>query len=100
MEKDNKLIEVLEKYSNKETKNRMIVFVMRKVEAHDVEDFLWSKGYKVRSIHGDKTQWEREKALGEFKAGRINVLVATGEIHIFNILILGSVLYLCLLLRD
>ena len=77
LEKDTKLIEVLEKYTNKETKNRMIIFVLKKVEAHDLEDGLWHKGYKVRSIHGDKTQWEREKALGEFKAGRINILVAT-----------------------
>jgi len=77
MDKDTKVLEVLEKYSNKETKNRMIIFVMKKTEAHDLEDNLWHKGYKVTSIHGDKTQWEREKALGEFKAGRINVLVAT-----------------------
>ena len=55
----------------------MIIFVLKKLEAHDLEDNLWHKGYKVRSIHGDKTQWEREKALGEFKAGRINILVAT-----------------------
>ena len=77
LEKDTKLIEVLEKYTNKETKNRMIIFVLKKMEAHDLEDGLWHKGYKVRSIHGDKTQWEREKALGEFKSGRINILVAT-----------------------
>merc|ERR1719411_1021916 len=76
-DKDKKLIEVLEKYTNKETKNRMIIFVLKKLEAADLEDMLWHKGCKVRSIHGDKTQWEREKALGEFKAGRINILVAT-----------------------
>merc|ERR1712227_1186060 len=77
MDKDQKVIQVLEKYSNTETKNRMIIFVLKKLEAADLEDMLWHKGCKVRSIHGDKTQWEREKALGEFKAGRINVLVAT-----------------------
>merc|ERR1719319_876411 len=36
MDKDNKVIEVLEKYSNKETKNRMIIFVLRKTEAYDL----------------------------------------------------------------
>jgi len=76
-DKDEKVLEVLEKYTNKETKNRMIIFVLKKAEAHDLEDNLWHKGFKVRSIHGDKTQWERERALTEFKAGRINVLVAT-----------------------
>merc|ERR1719422_18732 len=77
MDKDEKLLQVLEKYSNTETKNRMIIFVLKKLEAADLEDMLWHKGCKVRSIHGDKTQWEQEKALGEFKAGRINILVAT-----------------------
>merc|ERR1719479_286593 len=77
MDKDSKLLEVIENYTNKETKNRMIIFVMKKLEARDLEDALWHKGYKVRSIHGDKTQWEREQALGEFKAGQINLLVAT-----------------------
>merc|ERR1719297_253001 len=77
MDKDTKLVEVIEQYTNKETKNRMIIFVLKKLEARDLEDALWHKGYKVRSIHGDKTQWEREQALGEFKAGRTNILVAT-----------------------
>ena len=77
MDKDSKLLEVIENYTNKETKNRMIIFVMKKLEARDLEDALWHKGYKVRSIHGDKTQWEREQALGEFKSGRTNILVAT-----------------------
>merc|ERR1719389_313840 len=55
----------------------MIIFVLKKLEAHDLEDNLWQRGYKVRSIHGDKTQWERSKALDNFKDGRINLLVAT-----------------------
>jgi len=76
-DKDEKVLEVIQKYTNTETKNRMIIFVLKKAEAHDLEDNLWHKGFKVRSIHGDKTQWERERALGEFKAGRINILVAT-----------------------
>merc|ERR1719309_737649 len=76
-DKTEKLMKVLQNYTNSETKNRMIIFVLKKAEAHDLEDNLWHKGFKVRSIHGDKTQWERERALSEFKAGRINVLVAT-----------------------
>jgi len=77
MDKDEKVLKVIEKYTNKETKNRMIIFVMRKAEARDLEDNLWHRGFKVLSIHGDKDQWEREKALGEFKSGRSNILVAT-----------------------
>merc|ERR550532_980486 len=36
MDKDTKLLEVIEKYTNKETKNRMIIFVMKKMEARDL----------------------------------------------------------------
>jgi len=76
-DKDEKLIKILQKYTNAETTNRMIVFVLKKVEAYDLEDNLWSKGYKVGSIHGDKSQWEREQALKSFKNGSTNLLVAT-----------------------
>jgi len=76
-DKDEKLMKVLQKYSNTETTNRMIIFVLKKAEAYDVEDQLWHKGFKVGSIHGDKSQWEREQALKQFKNGSLNLLVAT-----------------------
>merc|ERR1719260_471103 len=76
-DKTEKLMKVLQKYTNTETKNRMIIFVLKEAEAHPLEDELWHKGFKVRSIHGDKSQWEREQALKEFKAGTVNLLVAT-----------------------
>merc|ERR1719412_2775595 len=76
-DKDEKLVKVIQNYTNTETKNRMIIFVLKKAEAYDVEDQLWHKGYKVGSIHGDKSQWEREQALKQFKNGSINLLVAT-----------------------
>merc|ERR1719187_964878 len=76
-DKDEKLMKVLQRYTNAETTNRMIIFVLKKAEAYDVEDQLWHKGFKVGSIHGDKSQWEREQALKQFKNGSINLLVAT-----------------------
>merc|ERR1719147_291312 len=76
-DKDEKLVKVIQNYTNTETKNRMIIFVLKKAEAYDVEDQLRHKGYKVGSIHGDKSQWEREQALKQFKNGSINLLVAT-----------------------
>ena len=82
VEKYDKLLEVLEKYSNQDTKNRMIVFVMRKSDARRMEKYLWEQGFSVASIHGNKSQPQREQALRDFKAGTINILVATGEIHI------------------
>lgn len=76
-DKPEKLMKVLETYSNKETKNRMIIFVMKKTEAHELEYELRRQGFKVRSIHGDKSQADREYALNQFKSGYINLLVAT-----------------------
>merc|ERR1719187_419639 len=76
-DKTDKLLKTLQLYANSETKNTIIVFVLKKEEACDIEDELYHKGYRVSSIHGDKTQWERSKALDNFKDGRINVLVAT-----------------------
>lgn len=76
-DKMDKLHKTLQQYSNEGTKNRMIVFVLKKAEARDVEDELRHSGYRVDTIHGDKTQWERTKALEKFKEGKINVLVAT-----------------------
>merc|ERR1719319_1195963 len=76
-DKPEKLIKVLKEYANAETKNRMIVFVCRKSDAAGVEEELWSKGYNVVSIHGDRTQWERSDALDKFRSGTASVLVAT-----------------------
>jgi ATP-dependent RNA helicase DDX3X len=36
-----------------------------------------SAGHAATSIHGDRTQWEREQALKDFKTGKMRVLVAT-----------------------
>ena len=76
-DKPEKLMKCLEKYTNADTKNRMIVFVLKKMDAGALENELWNKGYNVVSIHGDKTQWERTNALEKFKRGTANVLVAT-----------------------
>ena len=42
-----------------------------------VEDVLCERGFPAASIHGDKSQREREDALRCFKTGRTPVLVAT-----------------------
>ncbi|KAJ1474511.1 P-loop containing nucleoside triphosphate hydrolase protein, partial [Baffinella frigidus] len=57
--------------------NRVLVFVATKREADMLEDFLYKEGFPATSIHGDRTQPEREQALKSFRAGREKVLVAT-----------------------
>lgn len=54
-----------------------LVFVETKKGADSLEDFLYGVGYPVTSIHGDRTQKEREEALRNFRTGQTPVLVAT-----------------------
>ena len=54
-----------------------LVFVETKRGADQLEDFLYSKGKPATSIHGDRTQQEREAALRSFRAGKTPILVAT-----------------------
>nr|XP_042912525.1 putative ATP-dependent RNA helicase Pl10 isoform X2 [Parasteatoda tepidariorum] len=54
-----------------------LTFVETKKGADALEHFLMSEGYPVTSIHGDRTQREREEALWNFRTGATTVLVAT-----------------------
>lgn len=55
----------------------ILVFVETKKGADSLEEFLYSNGYPVTSIHGDRTQREREDALKSFRSGNTPILVAT-----------------------
>jgi ATP-dependent RNA helicase DDX3X len=55
----------------------ILIFVETKRSADYVEDFLSNKGFPACSIHGDKSQREREDALRTFKKGITPVMVAT-----------------------
>ena len=54
-----------------------LVFVETKKGADQLEEYLHKIGYPVTSIHGDKSQSEREYALRRFREGATPVLVAT-----------------------
>ncbi|KAH1004829.1 hypothetical protein HUJ05_005599 [Dendroctonus ponderosae] len=54
-----------------------LVFVETKKGADSLEDFLHQEGYPVTSIHGDRSQREREDALKQFRSGNTPILVAT-----------------------
>ena len=43
--------------------SRTLVFVETKKGADQLDEFLYREGFKVTSIHGDRTQKEREEAL-------------------------------------
>ncbi|HEY4030589.1 MAG TPA: DEAD/DEAH box helicase [Caulobacteraceae bacterium] len=57
--------------------NRVIVFTRTKRGADRVARYLEASGVSASSIHGDKSQPQRERALAAFKAGACRALVAT-----------------------
>ena len=58
-------------------KGNVIIFRRTKYGVDKLEKSLSSNGYKVDSIHGDKTQNLRQEALQKFKNGDVNILIAT-----------------------
>jgi len=54
-----------------------LVFTETKRMADHLEEYLYNSGFSAASIHGDRTQSEREAALEAFKSGQVQILVAT-----------------------
>ena len=61
----------------KEDVSRAIVFTRTKHGADRVVKNLRQMGIDSRAIHGNKSQSQRQRALGEFKDNKVNILVAT-----------------------
>ena len=58
---------------------RVLVFVLYKKEATRIEEFLAQQGWKVTSVHGDKTQVARQRAVDDFKAGKVPILIGKSK---------------------
>ncbi len=57
--------------------HQVLVFTRMKHGANRLTDFLNDNGISAMAIHGNKSQTARTKALADFKAGSLQVLVAT-----------------------
>ncbi|KAK2948283.1 putative ATP-dependent RNA helicase bel [Blattamonas nauphoetae] len=57
--------------------NLILIFTETKREANNLDRLLNARGYPSTSIHGDRTQNEREAAMYAFRSGRVQILVAT-----------------------
>ena len=57
--------------------SKVIVFTRTKRGANQVSEVLEKSGISSAAIHGNKSQSARQRALEEFKSGKIRVLVAT-----------------------
>ena len=89
----------LAKAGTPEEASLTLVFVETKKGADQLDEFLYSQGFPVTSIHGDRTQREREDALRVFRCGKTPILVATAVSHFtcFQIILQhfkGSSLYI------
>ncbi|CAM9233423.1 unnamed protein product, partial [Lampetra fluviatilis] len=72
-EKRDRLLQLLGDFGSERT----LVFVETKRSADFLACLLCQSGFPTTSIHGDRQQREREEALGDFKTGRVSILVAT-----------------------
>ncbi len=74
MHKDALLTEILQK---EEAIEKVLVFTRTKYKADRVTKHLIKRGIEAETIHSDKPQRARQKALAAFEEGSIKVLVAT-----------------------
>ncbi|WP_299156815.1 DEAD/DEAH box helicase [uncultured Tenacibaculum sp.] len=58
-------------------KGRIIIFRRTKFGVDKLEQTLLKNGYKVTSVHGDKSQVLRNEAIEDFKNNKVNILIAT-----------------------
>ena len=75
-DKNDKLFALKEMLKNPEF-SKVLIFSETKRDVERLTADLSNGGFKAESIHGDKRQSQRQRALGQFKNDEINILVAT-----------------------
>ncbi len=68
---------LLETYLRQHVGEQALVFGRTKHGSEKLSKLLASWGFKVGSIHGNKSQNQRDRTLTEFRSGELDVLVAT-----------------------
>ncbi|MFL9484484.1 DEAD/DEAH box helicase [Chitinophagaceae bacterium LWZ2-11] len=54
-----------------------IIFTRTKIDAQDIAEKLTREGYDIDALHGDLTQAQRDKVMGEFRDKTLQLLIAT-----------------------
>lgn len=57
--------------------NKVLIFGRTKHGIERLADTLYERGFRVASIHGNKNQGQRQRALESFKDNKIQILLAT-----------------------
>jgi ATP-dependent RNA helicase DeaD len=54
-----------------------IIFTRTKLDAQDIAEKLTREGYDIDALHGDLTQGQRDKVMGQFRDKSLQLLIAT-----------------------
>jgi ATP-dependent RNA helicase DeaD len=54
-----------------------IIFTRTKMDAQDIAEKLTREGYDIDALHGDLTQGQRDKVMGQFRDKSLQLLIAT-----------------------
>ena len=68
---------IIEELFSKPVLHKTLIFASSKQKVKDLAFTLKRKKFNVAAMHSDLEQAQREEVMYEFKAGRINILVAT-----------------------
>ncbi|GAB4144049.1 MAG: hypothetical protein OHK0017_02180 [Patescibacteria group bacterium] len=69
--------DILTEILNQDEMRKVLIFCETKMDTENLSYHLSKKGHRVESIHGDKTQGSRIKALKRFKEGAVTILIGT-----------------------
>ncbi len=54
-----------------------IIFTRTKLDAQEISERLTREGYDIDALHGDLTQGQRDKVMGQFREKSLQLLIAT-----------------------
>jgi ATP-dependent RNA helicase DBP3 len=75
--RDQRLIQLLKQHHTRANPQKMLIFVLYKKEVDRIERLINQNGFSCRGISSDKTQADRSRAIEDFKANKLLLLVAT-----------------------
>ena len=70
-------LKIVTSFFNADNLQRVIIFSGKKDKVKDINKALLSKKINSGAMHSDLSQAERDEVMFKFKAGKIDVLVAT-----------------------
>eukprot|EP00483_Globobulimina_turgida_P006404 UN06414 len=77
MDKIRELKKLIDSYIEEDKNCKILVFISTKKMCNKMKEILWNDGYWVTCIHGDKEQKQRDRALSDFRDGRMKIMLAT-----------------------